>query len=79
VVVVGSVEDGKAVLVAGVTRDLTPRLSAGTLLGQVAALMGGKGGGRPDMAQGGGPDAAKLPEAIARVPEFVAALAQSKE
>ena len=79
VVVVGSVEDDKAVLVAGVTRDLTPRLSAGTLLGQVAALMGGKGGGRPDMAQGGGPDAAKLPEAIARVPEFVAALAQAKE
>jgi alanyl-tRNA synthetase len=79
VVVVGSVEDGKAVLVAGVTRDLTSRLSAGTLLGQVAALMGGKGGGRPDMAQGGGPDAARLPEAMARVPEFVAALAQSKE
>jgi alanyl-tRNA synthetase len=77
VVVVGSVEDDKAVLVAGITRDLTPRLSAGTLLGQVAALMGGKGGGRPDMAQGGGPDAAKLPEAIARVPEFVAALAQT--
>jgi len=79
VVVVGSVEDDKAVLVAGVTRDLTSRLSAGTLLGQVAALMGGKGGGRPDMAQGGGPEATKLPEAIARVPEFVAALAQGKE
>jgi len=79
VVVVGSIEDDKAVLVAGVTRDLTQRLSAGILLGQVAALMGGKGGGRPDMAQGGGPDAAKLPEAIARVPEFVAALAQAKE
>jgi alanyl-tRNA synthetase len=79
VVVVGSVEDDKAVLVAGVTHDLTQRLSAGTLLGQVAALMGGKGGGRPDMAQGGGPDTARLPEAIARVPEFVAALAQAKE
>jgi len=65
--------------VAGITRDLTARLSAGTLLGQVAALMGGKGGGRPDMAQGGGPDAVKLPEAIARVPEFVAALAQTRE
>jgi alanyl-tRNA synthetase len=79
VVVVGSVEDDKAVLVAGVTHDLTQRLSAGILLGQVAALMGGKGGGRPDMAQGGGPDTARLPEAIARVPEFVAALAQAKE
>jgi alanyl-tRNA synthetase len=79
VVVVGSVEDDKAVLVAGVTRDLTQRLSAGTLLAQVAALLGGKGGGRPDMAQGGGPDATKLPEAMARVPEFVAALVQAKE
>jgi len=64
VVVVGSIEDDKAVLVAGVTRDLTPRLSAGTLLGQVAALLGGKGGGRPDMAQGGGPDGANAEAAL---------------
>jgi alanyl-tRNA synthetase len=49
------------------------------LLEQVAALVGGKGGGRPDMAQGGGPDAAKLPEAIAQVPTLVAALLQAKE
>jgi alanyl-tRNA synthetase len=79
VVVVGSVEDEKAVLVAGVTKDLTSRLSAGTLLGEVAALLGGKGGGRPDMAQGGGPHAAKLPDAMARVPGLVAAMAQAKE
>ncbi|MGE3536297.1 MAG: alanine--tRNA ligase [Candidatus Tectimicrobiota bacterium] len=77
VVVVGTVEADSAVLAAGVTKDLTTRVSAGTLLGQVAALIGGKGGGRPDMAQGGGPDAARLPEAIARVPALVAALAQA--
>lgn len=78
VVVAGTIEEGKAVLVAGVTRDLTARVSAGTLLGQVAALTGGKGGGRPDMAQGGGPDAAQLPAAIARVPALVATLAEGK-
>lgn len=75
IIVVGAVEDGRVVLAAGVTKDLTGRVSAGTLLGQVATLIGGKGGGRPDMAQGGGPEVAKLPEAIARVPELVAALA----
>ena len=79
VVVVGGIEDAKAVLVAGVTKDLTQRLSAGVLLGEVAALLGGKGGGRPDMAQGGGPDTAKLPEAIARVPALVTSMLQAKE
>jgi alanyl-tRNA synthetase len=74
VVVVGGAEDGKATLVAGVTKDLTHRLSAGAIVGQVAAITGGKGGGRPDMAQGGGTDAAKLPEAMARVPAIVAEL-----
>jgi alanyl-tRNA synthetase len=57
-----------------VTKDLTERISAGTLMGKLAALTGGKGGGRPDMAQGGGTQVDKLPDAIARVPEFVAAL-----
>jgi alanyl-tRNA synthetase len=77
VVVVGSTEDGKVNLVAGVTPDLTRRISAGTIVGQVAALTGGKGGGRPDMAQGGGTDVAKLPEAMARVPAVVAELTQT--
>jgi alanyl-tRNA synthetase len=72
---VGSAEDGKVNLVAGVTPDLTARISAGTIVGEVAALTGGKGGGRPDMAQGGGTDVAKLAEALARVPAIVAALA----
>jgi alanyl-tRNA synthetase len=75
VVVVGSAEDGKVNLVAGVTSDLTARISAGTIVGEVAALTGGKGGGRPDMAQGGGTDVTKLAEALARVPAIVAALA----
>jgi alanyl-tRNA synthetase len=74
VVLVGAVEDDKVSLVAGVTKDLTDRISAGALMGKVAPLLGGKGGGRPDMAQGGGPDVNKLPEAIAQVPELVAAL-----
>ena len=74
VVVVGTAEDDKVALVAGVTKDLTDRISAGTLMGKLAALTGGKGGGRPDMAQGGGTQVDQLPDAIARVPEFVAAL-----
>jgi alanyl-tRNA synthetase len=74
VVLVSSIEDGKVSLVAGVTKDLTDRISAGALMGKVASLLGGKGGGRPDMAQGGGTDVAKLPETIAQVPNLVAAL-----
>jgi alanyl-tRNA synthetase len=74
VVVVGTTEDDKVVLVAGVTKDLTSRISAGTLMSKIAALTGGKGGGRPDMAQGGGTDVAKLGDAIAQVPDIVAAL-----
>jgi len=77
VVVVGSAEDGNVTLVAGVTKDLTARISAGAVVGQVAALTGGKGGGRPDMAQGGGADAAKLPVAIQQVPAIVASLVQA--
>ena len=74
VVVAGSVSDDKVALVAGVTSDLTAKLSAGDLLGKVAALTGGKGGGRADMAQGGGTDARKLPDAIAQVPDIITAL-----
>ncbi len=74
VVIVGTAEDDKVALVAGVTKDLTGRISAGALMGKVAPLLGGKGGGRPDMAQGGGTDVAKLPKAIAQVPDFIADL-----
>ena len=65
VILLGGVQDDKVVLVAGVTQDLTAKLKAGDLMRQAAAAVGGKGGGRPDMAQGGGTDADKLDEALA--------------
>ncbi|MCQ4316144.1 alanine--tRNA ligase [Stutzerimonas zhaodongensis] len=71
VILLGGVQDEKVVLVAGVTQDLTVRLKAGELMKQAAAIVGGKGGGRPDMAQGGGSDAARLEEALATVQVFV--------
>src|SRR5579871_4940046 len=54
VVVLGSATDGKVALIAGVTKDLTSRIQAGKIVGQVAQKVGGKGGGRPDMAEAGG-------------------------
>lgn len=72
VIVLGTVEDGKARLVAGVTKNLADRVHAGKLVNHVAQQLGGKGGGRPDMAQAGGPDAAQLPAAIASAPAWVA-------
>jgi len=70
VILLGGVLDGKVVLVAGVTQDLTARLKAGDLMRQAAAAVGGKGGGRPDMAQGGGTEPARLDEALALVSAF---------
>jgi len=71
-VVLGSVADGKVALVAGVSADLIKRgLSAGALIGKLAPLVGGRGGGKPDLAQAGGSDSAKLPEAIAAVQTLV--------
>ena len=64
VVMLASVTDDKVALVCGVTADLTSKYQAGKLLAQVAGQIGGKGGGRPDMAQGGGSDAAALPAAL---------------
>lgn len=64
VILLGGVQDDKVVLVAGVTQDLTAKLKAGELMKQAAAAVGGKGGGRPDMAQGGGSDAAALDGAL---------------
>ncbi|QGZ31781.1 alanine--tRNA ligase [Stutzerimonas stutzeri] len=71
VILLGGVQDDKVVLVAGVTQDLTARLKAGDLMKQAAAAVGGKGGGRPDMAQGGGSDAGRLDEALALAQAFV--------
>lgn len=71
VILLGSVHEEKVVLVAGVTKDLTGQLKAGDLMKQAAAAVGGKGGGRPDMAQGGGVDAAALDSALALTVPFV--------
>ncbi|MCJ1887767.1 alanine--tRNA ligase [Pseudomonas sp. LA21] len=71
VILLGGVFEEKVVLVAGVTQDLTAKLKAGDLMKQAAAAVGGKGGGRPDMAQGGGVDAGKLDEALALARSFV--------
>ena len=56
---------------AGVTKDLTDRVRAGDLMKEFAPRLGGKGGGRPDMAQGGGTDASALPAVLKAVPEWV--------
>jgi alanyl-tRNA synthetase len=71
VILLGSVHEEKVVLVAGVTKDLTGQLKAGDLMKQAAAAVGGKGGGRPDMAQGGGIDAGALDTALALTVPFV--------
>ena len=70
-IVLGSSADGRVTLIAGVTADATGRVKAGDLVNFVAAQVGGKGGGRPDMAQAGGTDPAKLPQALAGVPAWV--------
>jgi len=70
-IVLGSTEGGKVSLIAGVTPDLTAKLKAGDLVNYVAQQVGGKGGGRPDMAQAGGTDAAKMPAALGSVRQWV--------
>jgi alanyl-tRNA synthetase len=71
VIVLASAEGGKASLIAGVTPDLTSKLRAGELVNFVAQQVGGKGGGRADMAQAGGSEPAKLPAALASVQAWV--------
>ena len=70
-IVLASTADGKVTLIAGVTGDLTGKVKAGELVNMVARQVGGKGGGRPDMAQAGGSDAANLPAALASVRAWV--------
>jgi len=72
VVVLGLASDGKASLVAVVSQDLQKRLHAGRIIKEVAALVGGSGGGRPDFAQAGGKNAEKLEEALQAVYNIVA-------
>jgi alanyl-tRNA synthetase len=70
-IVLSAVNDGKVTLIAGVTPDLTTKIKAGELVNHVAQQVGGKGGGRPDMAQAGGTDPSALPSALTSVRAWV--------
>lgn len=72
VILLGGVHDERIVLVAGVTKDLTGQFKAGDLMKQATAVVGGKGGGRPDMAQGSGVELVKLDDALAVTAAYVA-------
>jgi alanyl-tRNA synthetase len=67
VIVLGAVEDGKVALITAVTKDLTPKLHAGKIVQELAKLVGGSGGGRPDLAEAGGKDTSGLEKAIDQV------------
>ena len=71
VVVLGAGSDGKVSLIVGVTKDLTSRVQAGKVVGQLAAMVGGKGGGRPDLAEAGGNDVGALNEALEKAAAVV--------
>jgi len=79
IVVIGTREEGKVALVVTVSEDLRSRVPAGRLVKEIAALVGGSGGGRDDFAQAGGKQPEKLAEALGRVPELVAGLAGGRE
>jgi alanyl-tRNA synthetase len=74
VVLGGAQEEGKVALIVGVTKDLTGKVQAGKIVGQIAKLVGGSGGGRPDMAEAGGKDAAQLDAALQSAPQVVQSL-----
>ena len=71
VILLAAVTDDKIALTAGVTKDLTGRIKAGDLMREFAQRLGGKGGGRPDMAQGGGTDVQGLENVLNSVPQWV--------
>jgi len=72
-IVLASIQDGKASIAAGVTKDLIGKIKAGDLVNHVANQVGGKGGGKPEMAMAGGTDTDKLPEALASVESWISA------
>ncbi|MBN1879792.1 alanine--tRNA ligase [bacterium] len=74
ITILASVLENKVILIAAVTSDLTNRIHAGKLVGRVAEIVGGGGGGRPDMAQAGGSQPQKLNEALSQTPEIIASL-----
>lgn len=71
IIVLSTTSGDKVSVIVGVTNDLTAKIKAGDLISYVAQQVGGKGGGRPDMAQAGGTDASALPAAMASVEEWV--------
>ena len=73
VIVLGAAADGRVVLLANVADSLTDRIQAGKIIQTIAPIVGGKGGGKPTQARGGGKDASKLDEALAKVAGLVAA------
>jgi alanyl-tRNA synthetase len=74
VVVIASENDGKVALVVSVTKDLTSRIQAGRLVKELAPIVGGGGGGRPDFAEAGGKDPSKIDELISRAPGLIGEL-----
>ena len=73
VIVMGAAVDGRVMLLANVADSLTDRIQAGKIIQAIAPIVGGKGGGKPTQARGGGKDASKLDEALAKVAGLVAA------
>jgi alanyl-tRNA synthetase len=78
IVVLGSKSGPKAMLIVGVTRDLTDKYHAGNIVQQLAAVVGGSGGGRPDMAQAGGNKPENLDQALEKVYEVVSGMSNDK-
>ena len=74
VIVIASVNDSSVAIVSAVSKDLTGKVQAGKLVGEIARAIGGKGGGRPDMAEGAGKDTKSLPSALESVYDKVGAL-----
>ena len=74
IVVIASENDGKVALVVSVTKDLTTRIQAGRIVKEIAPIVGGGGGGRPDFAEAGGKDPSKIDALVERVPAVVEAL-----
>ena len=76
VVCLGGDNNGKAALVVAVSKDLSKKLKAGEIIREIAGVVGGRGGGRPDFAQAGGPEVGKLDEAVSKIYEIVARLTE---
>jgi alanyl-tRNA synthetase len=74
IVIIASENDGKVSLVVSVTKDLTGRIQAGRIVKEIAPIVGGGGGGRPDFAEAGGKDPSKIDELIAKAPELIGSL-----